>query len=452
MPGHRPDRRVAASSSSSRAGATTAGPPRPSAADLDRWFPPTTLEVPADAARARRRRRSSGTCPGPGITRSATRSKRRIEDAARRIHIVNPYISNRAILARLLAAAQRGVSVELVAPGKPTPPYPAAAFRHHYQRLIDAGATILLHPDMAHAKVLSIDDRVFIGGCNLDDLSLFRNDEIDLLFEDPDIVALTEAQVFDELVAMSDPRRRPDGFADAGLERDDGSRLESALGRRDAPLPRRGRHRCRHRAGDPHAALDHPRPAAVPVRDHEASRSSSSTLPAFWVFLVAGVAIGLVNRLVRPLIVALTGRLVLSTMGAFLVVVNAISLWIATLFAPQLAVTASPTAAVVPGRRRAVHRPVVGRRRRSSGSTSPILDDQGEGRSIWRLLDALPTPRRNRIIENVRLQQVYDTIYRYGLDIALERTPIASFRNAFQRRVLGRIAARGGRPPRRGSG
>ena len=84
-----------------------------------------------------------------------------------------------------LTAALRGVRVRLIAPGKPTPPYPAAAFRHWYGRLIDAGVEILLHPEMAHAKVLRIDERVLIGGCNLDDLSLFRNDELDLQFERP---------------------------------------------------------------------------------------------------------------------------------------------------------------------------------------------------------------------------------------------------------------------------
>ena len=66
-------------------------------------------------------------------------------------------------------------------------------------------------PHMAHAKVLRIDDRVFIGGCNLDDLSLFRNDELDLLFEGPEVVELTERQVFDELVAMSIPATIPTG-------------------------------------------------------------------------------------------------------------------------------------------------------------------------------------------------------------------------------------------------
>ena len=110
-------------------------------------------------------------------------------------------------------------------PGKPTPPYPAAAFRHHYERLLEAGATILLHPDMAHAKVLRIDDRVLIGGCNLDDLSLFRNDELDLLFDSPAVADQTERQVFDELVSMSGPVGRPERAAGEGLERHDGSHL-----------------------------------------------------------------------------------------------------------------------------------------------------------------------------------------------------------------------------------
>ena len=63
--------------------------------------------------------------------------------------------------------------------------------------------SILLHPQMAHAKVLRIDHRVFIGGCNLDDLSLFRNNELDLLFEDDAVAAMVEREIFEPLVAMS---------------------------------------------------------------------------------------------------------------------------------------------------------------------------------------------------------------------------------------------------------
>lgn len=162
-------------------------------------------------------------------------------------------------------------------------------------------------------------------------------------------------------------------------------------------------------------------------------RTASGVLP----YLLAGLAIGIVDRLVRPLIVALTGRLVLSTMGLFLIVVNAISLWIATLLIPEVAVAASPKllwfllASALFTALSSLADAVF-------GLNVPLVDDQGGGRSIWRFLDALPTPRRNRIIENIRLQQVYDIIYRYGLDIALERSPVASMRSWFQRKVLGR--------------
>ena len=104
--------------------------------------------------------------------------------------------------------------VRIVAPGKPTPPYPAAVFRHHYERLMDAGVRILLHPQMAHAKVMRIDHRVFIGGCNLDDLSLFRNNELDLLFEDDAVADLVEAEIFAPLIAMSVPATVPTSIRD----------------------------------------------------------------------------------------------------------------------------------------------------------------------------------------------------------------------------------------------
>jgi cardiolipin synthase len=171
---------------------------------IDDWFPAASLTVPRKAG-APIQTTVLWNVPGTGHHPISDAIESSLETAATEIDIVNPYISNRAILAGLLAAARRGVKVRLIAPGKPTPPYPAAAFRHHYGALLDAGTEILLHPEMAHAKVLRIDDRVFIGGCNLDDLSLFRNDELNLLFDDPSMPALAEQTIFGELAAMSVP-------------------------------------------------------------------------------------------------------------------------------------------------------------------------------------------------------------------------------------------------------
>lgn len=179
-------------------------------AALDHWFPAGTLAV-ADDAPMRAPTTILWNVPGTGHHPISDAIEASLRDARERIDIVNPYISNRAILDGLHAAAARGVRVRIIAPGKPTPPYPAAAFRHHYERLLAAGVEILLHPEMAHAKVLRIDDRVLVGGCNLDDLSLFRNDELNLLFEDRAVADLVEPAIFDELVAMSTPATIPTG-------------------------------------------------------------------------------------------------------------------------------------------------------------------------------------------------------------------------------------------------
>ena len=216
--------------------------PAPDDASLVRYFPPTVLEVPADAP-FRAPTTVLWNVPGTGHHPISDAIERAIEDAAREIHIVNPYISNRAILERLLAAALRGVRVRLIAPGKPTPPYPAAAFRHWYGRLIDAGVEILLHPEMAHAKVLRIDDEVLIGGCNLDDLSLFRNDELDLRFDDPAVAELTERTIFDELASMSTPAERATGAAGTAP----GTRRWTASPVSCRPSARSSRHRTEDR-------------------------------------------------------------------------------------------------------------------------------------------------------------------------------------------------------------
>lgn len=69
--------------------------------------------------------------------------------------------------------------------------------------------TILLHPQMAHAKVVRVDDRVLVGGCNLDGLSLYRNLELNVLFEDAATAEVFEREIFEPLAAMSTPATIP---------------------------------------------------------------------------------------------------------------------------------------------------------------------------------------------------------------------------------------------------
>jgi ubiquinone biosynthesis protein len=151
--------------------------------------------------------------------------------------------------------------------------------------------------------------------------------------------------------------------------------------------------------------------------------------------VLAGVFLVLSERIVRPVVVAFTGRLLLSTMGIFIVIVNATVIWAATLLAPTIADVAEPNLlwlvvfAAVYSLFKAVVSAVLGLNR-------PRLGQDKFSRKMWEILEAIPTPRRNFIIENLRLQQIYDIVFAVTLDSALARTPIAGFRRSFSERVL----------------
>ena len=153
-------------------------------------------------------------------------------------------------------------------------------------------------------------------------------------------------------------------------------------------------------------------------------------------FLSWAAILVLVNRFARPVIVAFTGRLLFATMGLFVVIINAIAIYLTAFLAPiKIADVAHPqvlwviVAAGLYTGLSTVADAVLGLNR-------PTFSPE-KRRSMWSFLESLPTPRRNLIIENLRLQQVYDALYTTSLDIALADTPIGQIRRWFQRRVLG---------------
>jgi phosphatidylserine/phosphatidylglycerophosphate/cardiolipin synthase-like enzyme len=62
---------------------------------------------------------------------------------------------------------------------------------------------------MAHAKVIRVDDRVLVGGCNLDGLSLYRNFELNLLLEGGGVAEQFVEAIFEPLAAMCTPATVP---------------------------------------------------------------------------------------------------------------------------------------------------------------------------------------------------------------------------------------------------
>ena len=60
---------------------------------------------------------------------------------------------------------------------------------------------------------------------------------------------------------------------------------------------------------------------------------------SFGAALLAAVVIGLVNAIVKPILVILTLPLTIITLGLFLFVVNAITIWLAGVLTPGFTVT-----------------------------------------------------------------------------------------------------------------
>ena len=132
--------------------------------------------------RARRSRRDADRSrPGDsrGFVAASQAIQEQVDGARRRLDIMNPYLTDRDMLERILAAARRGVDVRLVVSETSNNAQASAALRHRYGDLIDAGVEIWELPGtVVHAKVVVADDVVSFGTVNLDSWALYRNSEV----------------------------------------------------------------------------------------------------------------------------------------------------------------------------------------------------------------------------------------------------------------------------------
>ena len=63
------------------------------------------------------------------------------------------------------------------------------------------------------------------------------------------------------------------------------------------------------------------------------------TVETFWAAMIAALVLGLINAVVRPLLVLLTLPVTLLTLGLFLFVINALLFWLAAEIVPGFKVT-----------------------------------------------------------------------------------------------------------------
>lgn len=150
------------------------------------------------------------------------------------------------------------------------------------------------------------------------------------------------------------------------------------------------------------------------------------------VFTVLAIGFALVTAFIRPLVLFFTARFVIATMGLFILVVNGFLLWLLSLFFPSVLHVDGLVAALLGG---VVISLISTLLEAILGFTAPVtVSSSGESSGYGRL-ERLGSGRRNRLLENVRIQQIYQTFWRYGLDIAMENTALGDFRRNMQQRV-----------------
>ncbi len=107
-----------------------------------------------------------------------------IASAQKTLRIENPYfLPDELTREALVAAARRGVNVEVLLPGsKIDQKLVRLASKRHWDELIEAGIKIYEYqPTMVHVKLLIVDDAfVSVGSANFDNRSVRLNDEANL--------------------------------------------------------------------------------------------------------------------------------------------------------------------------------------------------------------------------------------------------------------------------------
>jgi cardiolipin synthase A/B len=140
-----------------------------------------------------------------GSTRARILFQALISAARNSIQINSPYfLPDRSMMGELLRAAQRGVEITIVVPGKKSDhALTRSSSRRLYGPLLKAGARIFEYqPAMIHAKILIVDDLWSVtGSTNFDNRSFGINDEVNLAARDPSLAGRLAQDFASDLAA-----------------------------------------------------------------------------------------------------------------------------------------------------------------------------------------------------------------------------------------------------------
>lgn len=183
---------------------------------------------------------------GPAVHRSVLRRSLRLQlGRARDVCIASAYFLPSSRVRRMMyRALERGGRLRVLLAGRSDVPLAQRAAEHLYARLMRRGVRLFEYqPQVLHAKLLVMDDTVFVGSCNLDRRSLHINFELLLRLEWPELAA-DARQWYDSALAHARALQPRQWSAGRGFARRVGSWLAYMLLSRVDPLIARRRFRA----------------------------------------------------------------------------------------------------------------------------------------------------------------------------------------------------------------
>lgn len=119
------------------------------------------------------------------------------------IYITTAYLNpNSIILNSLVEAAERGVNVQIMVPGRHTDQEVARiAGDDSFQTLLDAGADLWYYQKtMLHAKIITIDGIIScVGSANFNHRSMLKDDEVNVVILDKDVAGTLNEHFMEDL-------------------------------------------------------------------------------------------------------------------------------------------------------------------------------------------------------------------------------------------------------------
>ncbi|MFO7634911.1 MAG: AarF/UbiB family protein [Caldilinea sp.] len=163
------------------------------------------------------------------------------------------------------------------------------------------------------------------------------------------------------------------------------------------------------------------------------------------IIVILGGVFAVVNWLLWPILLLLSGQLVLWSFGLFLLLINIAIFFIALgdefdfseVDDSDLFAVAEPVwlQIVLAG---ALMTFLLFFLEGATGLKSPIRDQTTRSQGYWRFLSRLTIGGRNLFAENLRIAQSIDTIICYGRDIVFDASPFGPIRRFFQRIIYWR--------------